>query len=319
MSDSMTSSQQAYALAPMSVVLDPNLSPGAVRLYMYLDWRQGKNPDCWPSVETMARELNISDDTACRWRAELEQNGYLTTTHEDGKPNHYSLHHRIERYIQAQEADESAPRKSAAPRTDAGTPPANLRPLPPANLRHEHDSSEQEQKQETVGKSTAPPKTAWGDLGKTRPDSLKGNLVPDTPPANELFDALEVEFLAAGRRPRRRRFETTKQKERFDTAAQVLGEDFSALLDKGLGEGINELRGLVDWVCGCATRRLNGQEPKPANGNGGAPKERPPAAPPTWETCGIAGYRGPGGRERAIQELGPGPVHEWEVSVGIQT
>ena len=258
------SSQQAYALAPMSVILDTSLSAGAKTLYVYLDWRQGMNPASWASMDRMAADLGVSDDTICRWRAELEAAGYLTVVHCEGRPNRYTLHHRIERYLQQEESEEETPRKSAAPRTAAeGTPRKSAAP-PPANLRHEHDqltiSSEQEEDAPAgLPPSTppAPPDPAWAELtATTRPGRATTPLAPSTPASEYLFACLEENARLAAMRPGRSRFQTKQQRDRFRAAEESLGaEESRAALDYTFGEGFTELRRIVDYFCGWARRR----------------------------------------------------------------
>ena len=46
-------------------------------VYMYLKDRAGKGQDCWPAVNTIAANLQLSRSTVKRAIADLEKSGYL--------------------------------------------------------------------------------------------------------------------------------------------------------------------------------------------------------------------------------------------------
>jgi hypothetical protein len=80
------------AMVPMAVVFDGSLPAGACRLAAYLVWRQGTNPDSWPGVPRMARELEVSERTIRRWRAALFAGGHISVTPRPGSSNLYRVH-----------------------------------------------------------------------------------------------------------------------------------------------------------------------------------------------------------------------------------
>lgn len=80
-----------FAQTPIWATCDFNISDGAYRLFTYLDWRQGNDDYCWPSLARIARDLNLSRSTVRRRLRELEQAGYLITRHRVGRSSQYSL------------------------------------------------------------------------------------------------------------------------------------------------------------------------------------------------------------------------------------
>jgi len=81
-----------FAMLPMVVVLDGDLPAGACRLAAYLIWRQGTNPDSWPGVPRIARELEVSERTVRRWRSALFDGGYISVIPRPGRSNLYRVH-----------------------------------------------------------------------------------------------------------------------------------------------------------------------------------------------------------------------------------
>lgn len=80
-----------FAQTPIWAICDRRLSTGAYRLFSYLAWRQGNDAYCWPSINTIQRDLGASRNTIRRQLRELEDLGYLQTTHRSGRSNHYAL------------------------------------------------------------------------------------------------------------------------------------------------------------------------------------------------------------------------------------
>ncbi len=80
-----------FAQVPIWATCDPNISDGAHRLLTYLAWRQGNDSSCWPSISRMARDLHSSPKTIQRRLRELEEVGYLQTTHRKGRSSQYTL------------------------------------------------------------------------------------------------------------------------------------------------------------------------------------------------------------------------------------
>lgn len=46
---------------PALLFLDRNISHLAIRVFAYLQWRGAKSGQCWPGLETVARELGTSE------------------------------------------------------------------------------------------------------------------------------------------------------------------------------------------------------------------------------------------------------------------
>jgi hypothetical protein len=80
-----------FAQVPIWATCDPTVSDGAHRLLTYLAWRQGNDASCWPSIARMARDLDSSPKTIQRRLRELEEVGYLETTHRKGRSSQYTL------------------------------------------------------------------------------------------------------------------------------------------------------------------------------------------------------------------------------------
>ena len=113
-----------FAQTPIWAACDPNISNGAHRLLIYLDWRQGNDDSCWPSVARMARDLGAHPDTIRRRLRELEQAGYLLTTQRTGRSSEYSL---------VADPDRASDKYTPTPRSSAGGETTN-RAQPPARL-----------------------------------------------------------------------------------------------------------------------------------------------------------------------------------------
>ena len=58
---------------------DEHLSHRARTVYMYLHDRTNKEKECWPSVKTIARELDLSPATVKRAIQDLKEYGYIET------------------------------------------------------------------------------------------------------------------------------------------------------------------------------------------------------------------------------------------------
>lgn len=49
----------------------------ALLVYMYLEDRMNSECKCWPSIRTIARDLNVSEDTVCRGIKDLRNKGLV--------------------------------------------------------------------------------------------------------------------------------------------------------------------------------------------------------------------------------------------------
>ncbi len=81
--------------APMDVILNPKLTATAVRLYLYLLWRQGKNSDTWPSIDTICTDLFISVATARRSLESLRQQELLLIVGKRVGGRGFSNHYKV--------------------------------------------------------------------------------------------------------------------------------------------------------------------------------------------------------------------------------
>ncbi len=162
-----------FAQTPIWTICDPNLSDGALRLFSYLAWRQGNDSSCWPSVPTMARDLDISEDTIRRRLRELEHNSYLITTHRIGRSSDYSL---IADPNDASRKYTPTPRKSeggrasqppaelqGGPRKSEGGDPADLQGGPRRSAGHDDKKEREEEDGERKDKLIA----LWAPIQET--------------------------------------------------------------------------------------------------------------------------------------------------------
>jgi DNA-binding MarR family transcriptional regulator len=56
---------------------DPNLSVSAKALYAVLCCYANKNRLCWPSISTLADDLNSGQSSVKRWIKELKSHNYI--------------------------------------------------------------------------------------------------------------------------------------------------------------------------------------------------------------------------------------------------
>lgn len=265
-------SPQAYALAPMSVMLDADISHGAKLYYIYLDWRQGCNPTSWPSLERQATDLDASTMTIRRWQKELEDAGYLTILRAPGRVNHYALSHRIERYLQRVASDDGP---AAPPRKGKGraTPNRNVTPTPNRNVTppltemlHEHDHEhDQENKNNDTGRPPVAPgpvpsgstSGGWAELTRTphpavaAPDAADP-LRPDTSGTRELFSALARN--ATRVRAVKNGFANLSQRDLFLRAEVALGDELPHLIERAIAARGRALGAVVSYLDSCRQR-----------------------------------------------------------------
>jgi len=77
-----------YGKVPSILFLDKSISHGAVRLYVYLHWRYGSNMQAFPSQETIAESLGITEKTAGKWAGELEGANWIIVIRRTNKKGH---------------------------------------------------------------------------------------------------------------------------------------------------------------------------------------------------------------------------------------
>ncbi|TKJ37509.1 MAG: hypothetical protein CEE38_08420 [Planctomycetes bacterium B3_Pla] len=77
----MTESQPIWVKA----LLDNELTHADHRVFSYLLWRQGKNGSAWPSQETIAADLNLTDRSVRRSTKKLEEKGYIYVTRKESQ------------------------------------------------------------------------------------------------------------------------------------------------------------------------------------------------------------------------------------------
>jgi hypothetical protein len=80
-----------FAQIPMWLLACTDLDPQAKVVYGYLTFRQGTNPDCWPSVARIATDLNLNRATVLRHLESMERLGCLRVERTAGRVNHYTI------------------------------------------------------------------------------------------------------------------------------------------------------------------------------------------------------------------------------------
>ena len=83
-----------FSRVPKSVILALSKKPGALSLYALMMTYVGfdnRSSECYPSIATLARELDVSESTVRRNLRELTEQG-LVKTRKKGRKNYYSLH-----------------------------------------------------------------------------------------------------------------------------------------------------------------------------------------------------------------------------------
>ena len=76
--------QHRFATVPEELLFDPTISPGARCLYAILDRHADGDGRMWPGMRRLAGLLGVTEETARKFRAELEANGWLEN---EGQPN----------------------------------------------------------------------------------------------------------------------------------------------------------------------------------------------------------------------------------------
>ena len=80
-----------FVQVPLWLLACSNVDPQAKVIYGYLVWRQGRNAGCWPSLDKIAADLQLSRASVMRHLRRLEQLGYIQVTREKGRANLYTV------------------------------------------------------------------------------------------------------------------------------------------------------------------------------------------------------------------------------------
>lgn len=81
---------------PEALLSYPNMEPGAKLCYGRLSRYSGKAGECWPAVNTLAKELGVSTRQAKRYCRELEKAQFIRRDPRPGRTNHWVfLWHRV--------------------------------------------------------------------------------------------------------------------------------------------------------------------------------------------------------------------------------
>ena len=117
-----------FLLVPVEVVCRADLSDGAFRTYCAVrSYCFGHKTHCWPSIRTLARDRDCSEETIRRHLRELVEAGLITI----GKRGRHNVYHFPDRLLDGGEVGERAapgPRRAAA-EEPLGSPRATPTPL----------------------------------------------------------------------------------------------------------------------------------------------------------------------------------------------
>lgn len=117
-------SDDGFTQVPNSVIRDPHLSSGALRVYVYLtSYDYDNDARVRPAVSTVAKECGYSRRTIQDLLTELEDEGLVTREPQPGRANVYVLHKRVSSRSSTRSGLD--PRKIASNRSSAslGTVP----------------------------------------------------------------------------------------------------------------------------------------------------------------------------------------------------
>jgi DNA-binding MarR family transcriptional regulator len=153
-----------FAQVPIWLLCNHDISDGAKVLFAYLKYRQGTDAACWPSKETMARDLGISKDTVTRRIRELDDATYIKRHIRAGTTTLYELvadplgerekwEAQQQKRRQEREQRRQPPRKNAPPpsRKSAGDP---SRKNAPHDDNHEPESENDTSASDEAGELT---------------------------------------------------------------------------------------------------------------------------------------------------------------------
>ena len=91
MSEEVVLTGWTFSQVPIWATCDERLTDKAARVMAYLVWRQGNNPNCWPSIGKIAEDMHTSESTIRRALTSLEENGYVIIKHRSGRSSQYRI------------------------------------------------------------------------------------------------------------------------------------------------------------------------------------------------------------------------------------
>ncbi len=141
-----------FAQVPIWLLACSDVDPQAKVVYAYLVWRQGQNEGCWPSVDRIARDLQVERKTVMRHLQRLEEMQYIEVHRESGRSNYYIINGEVPERITlseqlAAELKISQPAKDSEPvpskglvadQSDGTSPMDGTTPVPRKGLDQSH-------------------------------------------------------------------------------------------------------------------------------------------------------------------------------------
>jgi predicted DNA-binding transcriptional regulator len=165
-----------YAKAASTLILDQSISDGAVRLYLYLQWRAGQKNTNFRAKSTMALELGVTSRTIRNRIAELAAAGWIAVVErgvigEEQTSNHYHVFEsrKMAKMWRAGYVPAEGDRLQPIPKLEARKTRAGKGGAPKKAVKLSSDA---------VNSSSPPPGT------QVHPNELPSNPETNTPDAN---------------------------------------------------------------------------------------------------------------------------------------
>ncbi len=84
-----------FISTPIELLFDARLKAIDVNIFMYLQWKQGRNPNCWPSLRTIASVLHVAVRTVQRGMSRLIKTGRVIRTYPKQSGPGFSCHYSV--------------------------------------------------------------------------------------------------------------------------------------------------------------------------------------------------------------------------------
>jgi hypothetical protein len=162
----------AFGMVPFAILTDTNLGHASVRLYGILAAYANRVFECWPSKETLAKDMGVKDARSIRYALqELEQAGYIERTVLTNNGMCTGCSYRL--LVQVGRTQQNQPGRKTSDRAEDGIPPRAEEKLP---TEHTNEQTKEDPPLLTQGPPTG---------GSTRPGATDPELVIETPPPAE--------------------------------------------------------------------------------------------------------------------------------------
>lgn len=239
-----------FGKLPIDLMTDGEISPAAKVYYAYLSFRQGTDPDCWPSDARAAADLGMSSRTIIRLRKELESARWIEVKRTLGRVNRYNT--REQPLTQVSRADGPTTDTDVTPTTDTDVTPTTDTGVT-LNETQITRKIEREGSDKPVEPSGDIP-DSWRAIEESpRPDERTTPLSPTTAEELIFWERLSNNARYAGRAPPRR-FPTMECKEKFGRIVARMNGRLEEALDILFEQGITSIVRAVNYLGGIADR-----------------------------------------------------------------